>query len=71
MDPLLLISNLPYNVLRVPRMHLKVPFFLLHSGMTVFSLVLATYFLVVSSFLYNVIVKPPGFGSPQDPVTGT
>ena len=71
MDPLLLISNLPYSVLRVPRMHLKVPSFSLHSSMTVFSLVLATYFFVVSGFLYNVIVKPPGFGSAQDPFIGT
>ena len=68
---LAVIPNLRYSSLRVPRMHLKVPSFSLHSSMTVFSLVLATYFLVVSSFIYNVIVEPPSFGSMQDPVTGT
>lgn len=70
MDPLLLILKLPYSALRVPRMRLKVPSFSLPSAMTVFSLVLATYFLVVSGFIYDVIVEPPGIGSAQDPVTG-
>ncbi|CAI0428365.1 unnamed protein product [Linum tenue] len=39
--------------------------------MTVFSLVLLTYFMVVSGIVYDVIVEPPGIGSTQDPVTGT
>lgn len=38
--------------------------------MTVFMLVLLTYFLVISGFVYDVIVEPPGIGSKQDPVTG-
>lgn len=71
MDPFLLVLKLPYSALRVPRMRLKVPSLSLPSPMTVFSLVLATYFLVVSGFIYDVIVEPPGIGSAQDPVTGT
>ncbi|KAI4376836.1 hypothetical protein MLD38_014551 [Melastoma candidum] len=39
--------------------------------MTVLSLVLLTYFLVVSGFVYDVIVEPPGIGSSQDPSTGS
>jgi hypothetical protein len=42
----------------------------LPSPMTVFVLVLLTYFLVISGFVYDVIVEPPGIGSKQDPVTG-
>ncbi|OVA11559.1 Oligosaccharyl transferase complex [Macleaya cordata] len=38
--------------------------------MTVFALVLLTYFLVVSGFVYDVIVEPPGIGSTQDRFTG-
>jgi len=39
--------------------------------MTVYALVLLTYFLVVSGFVYDVIVEPPGIGSVQDPATGS
>ena len=38
--------------------------------MTVYALVLLTYFLVVSGFVYDVIVEPPGIGSIQDHATG-
>jgi hypothetical protein len=38
--------------------------------MTVFSLVLLTYFIIVSGIVYDVIVEPPGIGSIQDPHTG-
>jgi OST3 / OST6 family, transporter family len=37
--------------------------------MTVFSLVILTYFAVVSGIVYDVIVEPPGIGSVQDPMT--
>uniref|UniRef100_A0A0C9S6H1 TSA: Wollemia nobilis Ref_Wollemi_Transcript_11046_944 transcribed RNA sequence n=1 Tax=Wollemia nobilis TaxID=56998 RepID=A0A0C9S6H1_9CONI len=71
LDPLLLVlKHLPFAGLRVPRMRLKLPSLSLPSPMVVFSLVLATYFLVVSGFIYDVIVEPPGIGSSQDPVTG-
>ncbi|XP_011020088.1 PREDICTED: putative oligosaccharyltransferase complex subunit CG9662 [Populus euphratica] len=72
MDPLLLLLNfIPYSVLRPPRLRLKLPTFTLPSPMTVFSLVLFTYFMVVSGIVYDVIVEPPGIGSTQDPYTGS
>ncbi|OVA07218.1 Oligosaccharyl transferase complex [Macleaya cordata] len=49
---------------------LKIPSISLPSPMTVFALVLLTYFLVVSGFVYDVIVEPPGIGSTQDRFTG-
>ncbi|KAB5551956.1 hypothetical protein DKX38_009267 [Salix brachista] len=39
--------------------------------LVVFSLVLLTYFMVVSGIVYDVIVEPPGIGSTQDPYTGS
>ncbi|KAJ6742019.1 OLIGOSACCHARYLTRANSFERASE COMPLEX SUBUNIT OSTC [Salix viminalis] len=72
MDPLFLLLNfLPFSVLRPPRLRLKLPTFTLPSPMTVFSLVLLTYFMVVSGIVYDVIVEPPGIGSTQDPYTGS
>ncbi|KAF8391873.1 hypothetical protein HHK36_022213 [Tetracentron sinense] len=71
MDPLLhLLKIVPYSFLRVPRTRLKLPSFSLPSAMTVYALVLLTYFMVVSGFVYDVIVEPPGIGSTQDRVTG-
>ncbi|RZC56703.1 hypothetical protein C5167_015560 [Papaver somniferum] len=49
---------------------MKLPSITLPTPMTVFSLVLLTYFLVVSGFVYDVIVEPPGIGSTQDRFTG-
>ncbi|XP_074588537.1 uncharacterized protein LOC141844379 [Curcuma longa] len=73
MDPFLhLLRLLPYSFLRPPRTRLKLPSSLaLPSPMTVFSLVLLTYFAVVSGLVYDVIVEPPGIGSTQDRYTGT
>ncbi|ONK81615.1 uncharacterized protein A4U43_C01F31130 [Asparagus officinalis] len=34
------------------------------------TLILLTYFAVVSGLVYDVIVEPPGIGSTQDPRTG-
>ncbi|KAG2241672.1 hypothetical protein Bca52824_090245 [Brassica carinata] len=45
----------------------SLPSFTLPSPMTVFALILLTYFLVISGFIYDVIVEPPGIGSTQDP----
>ncbi|KAE8735475.1 methionine over-accumulator [Hibiscus syriacus] len=71
MDPFFHILKLvPYSFLRPPRLRLKLPSFSLPSAMTVFSLILLTYFMVVSGFIYDVIVEPPGIGSTQDPATG-
>ncbi|KAJ4845748.1 hypothetical protein Tsubulata_032861 [Turnera subulata] len=70
-DPLFhIIKILPFAVLRPPRLRLKLPSFTLPSPMTVFALLLLTYFMVVSGIVYDVIVEPPGIGSTQDPATG-
>ncbi|EXC47696.1 hypothetical protein L484_002407 [Morus notabilis] len=70
-DPLFhLLRVLPFSFLRPPRLRLKLPTLTLPSPMTVFSLVLLTYFMVVSGIVYDVIVEPPGIGSTQDRLTG-
>ncbi|XP_043695458.1 oligosaccharyltransferase complex subunit OSTC-like [Telopea speciosissima] len=71
MDPLFhLLKIIPFGFLRVPRMRLKLPSISLPSAMTVYALVLLTYFMVVSGIIYDVIVEPPGIGSTQDRHTG-
>lgn len=71
-DPIFhLLRILPFSFLRPPRLRLKIPSFTLPSPMTVYALILLTYFLVISGFVYDVIVEPPGIGSTQDPITGT
>ncbi|XP_008223849.1 PREDICTED: oligosaccharyltransferase complex subunit ostc [Prunus mume] len=71
-DPLFLfIRILPYSFLRPPRLRLKLPSLTLPSPMTVYALVLLTYFMVVSGIVYDVIVEPPGIGSTQDRLTGS
>lgn len=70
-DPLLhLLRLLPFTLLRPPRLRLRLPSVSLPSPMTVYGLVLATYFMVVSGIVYDLIVEPPGIGSAQDPRTG-
>ncbi|KAK6131657.1 hypothetical protein DH2020_034671 [Rehmannia glutinosa] len=71
-DPIFhLIRILPFSFLRPPRLRLKLPSFTLPSPMTVYSLILLTYFMVVSGIVYDVIVEPPGIGSTQDRFTGS
>lgn len=71
LDPLFhVLRVVPFSFLRAPRIRLKVPTSIsLPSPMTVFSLILLTYFAVVSGIVYDVIVEPPGIGSVQDPIT--
>jgi OST3 / OST6 family, transporter family len=71
LDPLFhLLRIVPFSFLRPPRIRLKIPSSMpLPSPMTVFSLVILTYFAVVSGIVYDVIVEPPGIGSVQDPMT--
>ncbi|XP_052183455.1 uncharacterized protein LOC127795675 isoform X2 [Diospyros lotus] len=72
MDPIFhILSFLPYSFLRVPRLRLKFPSITLPSAMTVYALILLTYFMVVSGIVYDVIVEPPGIGSTQDRLTGS
>ncbi|KAJ7979382.1 Oligosaccharyltransferase complex subunit ostc [Quillaja saponaria] len=71
-DPIFHILRIvPFSFLRPPRLRLKLPSFTLPSPMTVYALVLLTYFMVVSGIVYDVIVEPPGIGSTQDRVTGS
>lgn len=70
-DPLFhILSLLPYSFLRPPRLRLKLPSLTLPSPFTVFSLLLLSYFIIISGIVYDVIVEPPGIGSTQDPHTG-
>ncbi|XP_004238708.1 uncharacterized protein [Solanum lycopersicum] len=70
-DPIFhILRILPFSFLRPPKLRLKIPSVTLPSAMTVFSLILLTYFMVVSGIVYDVIVEPPGIGSTQDRFTG-
>eukprot|EP00271_Cylindrocystis_brebissonii_P022289 TRINITY_DN8527_c0_g1_i1.p1 TRINITY_DN8527_c0_g1~~TRINITY_DN8527_c0_g1_i1.p1 ORF type:complete len:165 (+),score=20.18 TRINITY_DN8527_c0_g1_i1:151-645(+) len=69
-DPFYRLVSLPFLALRPPRLRLKLPSFSLPSAMTVYLFVLASYFLVVSGFVYDVINAPPGIGGRMDPKTG-
>lgn len=71
-DPIVhLLRILPFSFLRPPKLRLKLPTLTLPSPMTVYALVLLTYFMVVSGIVYDVIVEPPGIGSTQDHATGS
>ena len=55
--------GLPFKILEMPRMRLKKPSFLtLPSAMTVFSLILLSYFLVLGGVIYDIIIEPPSIG---------
>ncbi|CAN4094766.1 unnamed protein product [Withania somnifera] len=70
-DPLIhILRILPFSFLRPPKLRLKIPSLTLPSPMTVFTLILLTYFMVISGTVYDVIVEPPGIGSTQDQFTG-
>ncbi|KAK4376813.1 hypothetical protein RND71_003109 [Anisodus tanguticus] len=70
-DPIFhILRILPFSYLRPPKLRLKIPTVNLPSSMTVFTLILLTYFMVVSGIVYDVIVEPPGIGSTQDRFTG-
>nr|CAG4645911.1 EOG090X0H7R [Lynceus sp. MCZ IZ 141354] len=56
-----------YSVLEVPNLKIKRPSWIQQpSAMTVFSLVLLSYFLVTGGIIYDVIVEPPSIGSTTD-----
>ncbi|XP_059316583.1 uncharacterized protein LOC132067391 [Lycium ferocissimum] len=61
---------IPFSFLNPPKLRLKIPTITLPSSMTVYSLILLTYFMVVSGIVYDVINEPPGIGSTQDRFTG-
>merc|ERR1711973_367695 len=56
-----------FSVLEVPNLKIKKPtWFHQPSAMTVFALVLLSYFLVTGGIIYDVIVEPPSVGSTTD-----
>lgn len=68
-----LVSRLgfPFGVLRCP--NLKIRMFNLSwrpNNKVVFLLAFASYFMVLSGLIYDVIVEPPSIGSTRDPNTG-
>lgn len=69
-DPFYHLVSLPFAALRVPRIRLRIPSVSLPSTNTVFCVLLLSYFLVVSGFLYDVITAPPGIGGRHDPKSG-
>lgn len=59
--------ELPFKVLEVPNLKIKKPVWLQQpSPMTVFSMILFSYFLVTGGIIYDVIVEPPSVGSTTD-----
>eukprot|EP01099_Mayorella_cantabrigiensis_P008838 TRINITY_DN877_c0_g1_i2.p1 TRINITY_DN877_c0_g1~~TRINITY_DN877_c0_g1_i2.p1 ORF type:complete len:169 (-),score=51.41 TRINITY_DN877_c0_g1_i2:74-520(-) len=60
------VVSLPFTVFKCPNMKLKVPEIAAPSAMTVFFLLFASYFLVCSGIIYDIIVEPPSIGSTQE-----
>nr|CAG4652284.1 EOG090X0H7R [Triops cancriformis] len=59
--------QIPFTILEVPNLKIKKPSWIRQpSAMTVFSLVLLSYFLVCGGIIYDVIVEPPSIGSTTD-----
>nr|CAG4644418.1 EOG090X0H7R [Lepidurus arcticus] len=59
--------QIPFSVLEVPNLRLKKPSWIRQpSAMTVFALVLLSYFLVCGGIIYDVIVEPTSIGSTTD-----
>ena len=56
------ILELPFHILRVPQIKLRLPSLSLPSATVVFALVFASYFLVLSGIIYDIIVEPPSIG---------
>ncbi|XP_022101163.1 oligosaccharyltransferase complex subunit ostc-A-like [Acanthaster planci] len=58
---------IPFSVLECPNVKLKWPTWLhAPSAMTVYFVVLSSYFLVTGGLIYDVIVEPPSVGSTTD-----
>ncbi|XP_045197612.1 oligosaccharyltransferase complex subunit ostc-like [Mercenaria mercenaria] len=59
--------NIPFTVLQCPHLRLKKPSWVKQpSAMTMFAIVLLSYFLVTGGIIYDVIVEPPSIGSTTD-----
>uniref|UniRef100_A0A2I3SE45 Oligosaccharyltransferase complex subunit n=1 Tax=Pan troglodytes TaxID=9598 RepID=A0A2I3SE45_PANTR len=59
--------RVPFLVLECPNLKLKKPPWLhMPSAMTVYALVVVSYFLITGGIIYDVIVEPPSVGSMTD-----
>ncbi|KAI5104213.1 oligosaccharyltransferase complex subunit ostc [Silurus meridionalis] len=59
--------GLPFAVLECPNIKLKKPSWLhMPSAMTVYAVVIVSYFLITGGIIYDVIVEPPSVGSMTD-----
>uniref|UniRef100_A0A8C8RMI9 Oligosaccharyltransferase complex subunit n=1 Tax=Pelusios castaneus TaxID=367368 RepID=A0A8C8RMI9_9SAUR len=59
--------RLPFAVLQCPNIKLKRPSWVhTPSAMTVYALVVVSYFLITGGIIYDVIVEPPSVGSMTD-----
>uniref|UniRef100_A0A8C5I6N1 Oligosaccharyltransferase complex subunit n=1 Tax=Gouania willdenowi TaxID=441366 RepID=A0A8C5I6N1_GOUWI len=59
--------SLPFSVLECPNIKLKRPSWLhMPSAMTVYAVVIVSYFLITGGIIYDVIVEPPSVGSMTD-----
>jgi hypothetical protein len=63
------ILEAPFKVIRLPNLKLRLPTVSHPPAMLVFAIVFASYFLVLSGIIYDVIVEPPSIGSELDPET--
>jgi len=63
--------ELPFHLLRVPNLKLKLPKVSQPGPMVVFGVIFLSYFLVLSGIIYDIIVEPPSIGSTQDEATGS
>lgn len=70
MESLISLGELPFKYVRPPYVRAKAPQLPTLSTMAVFGLVFASYFLVMSGIIYDIIVEPPSIGSTRDEVTG-
>ena len=70
LDPAYYLVAAPYAILRPPKLRLKLPTFSYPHPMLVYAALVASYFLVVSGFVFDVINEPPGIGYRQDGATG-
>ncbi|XP_071849362.1 oligosaccharyltransferase complex subunit ostc-B-like [Apostichopus japonicus] len=58
---------IPFAVLQCPNLRLKKPTWIqMPSAMTVYRIVLLSYFLVTGGVIYDVIVEPPSVGQTTD-----
>uniref|UniRef100_A0A8C4QWA7 Oligosaccharyltransferase complex subunit n=1 Tax=Eptatretus burgeri TaxID=7764 RepID=A0A8C4QWA7_EPTBU len=58
---------LPFSLLQCPHLKLRRPgLCVMPSAMTVYAVVLASYFLITGGIIYDVIVEPPSVGSTTD-----